>query len=136
MQKLYFKPGENYFTLHFTSLNYENPGQSWYAYKLDGFDQDWIITQQPEAHYTNVPGGRYTFRFKVSTDAANWDVPEKKPGHPNCDSAVPPHLVSGIDCCYTCFHCLFALSPSRTETGRNAFAKKQIAIAGERKKQW
>lgn len=77
LRELYFKPGENYFTLQFTSLNYENPGQSWYAYKLDGFDQDWVITQQPEAHYTNVPGGRYTFRFKVSTDAANWEVPEE-----------------------------------------------------------
>lgn len=77
LEELYFEPGENYFTLQFTSLNYENPGQNWYAYQLEGFDHDWIVTQQPEAHYTNVPGGEYNFRFKVSTDPANWDVPEK-----------------------------------------------------------
>jgi len=33
-----------------------------YQYKLDGFDSDWIRTNQSEAHYTNLAPGDYTFR--------------------------------------------------------------------------
>jgi ligand-binding sensor domain-containing protein len=77
LQQLAFAASENYFTLSLTSLNYEHPGQSWYAYQLEGFDKDWVITRQPEAHYTNVPGGSYRFRYKASSDPNNWDVPEK-----------------------------------------------------------
>lgn len=77
LKQLAFASSENYFTLSFTSLNYEHPGQSWYAYQLEGFDKDWVVTRQPEAHYTNVPGGNYRFRFKSSSDPSNWNVPEK-----------------------------------------------------------
>jgi ligand-binding sensor domain-containing protein len=68
---------QNFFTLQLTAFNYYNPDQTWYAYKLDGFDNDWIYTKERMVNYTNVPGGRYTFRFKATADPNNWSTVEK-----------------------------------------------------------
>lgn len=77
LDRLRFHPDENTFTLELAALHYENPGQVWYAFKLDGFDKEWTYTQQYRAHYTRVPGGNYTFRYKATANPAGWDVPEK-----------------------------------------------------------
>jgi ligand-binding sensor domain-containing protein len=67
---------QNFFTIELTALHYENPLRTWYAFKLDGFDKNWIYTQERTVNYTNVPGGTYTFRYKASADRHNWNVPE------------------------------------------------------------
>lgn len=77
VKSIQLKYFENFFAIELTGLNYANPQQCWYAYKLDGFDKDWIYTQQSLINYTNVPGGGYTFRYKVSLDPTNWNVEEK-----------------------------------------------------------
>jgi hypothetical protein len=47
--------------LSFTALDYTNPKQNQYAYKLEGLDHDWIQTgNKHEAEYTHVPPGKYT----------------------------------------------------------------------------
>ncbi|RXK58767.1 hypothetical protein ESA94_15365 [Lacibacter luteus] len=76
-KSLHFHSNENFFTLELESLNYDNPGQAWYAYKLDGLEKEWHYTQDPKAVYTNVPGGSYTFRFKSTINANNWNTEEK-----------------------------------------------------------
>jgi ligand-binding sensor domain-containing protein len=68
---------ENYFTLNLVALNYFNPSQTWFAYKLDGLETNWHITQDPKAVYTNLAGGNYTFRYKASLSATDWSMPEK-----------------------------------------------------------
>lgn len=46
-----------------------------YAYRLKGFDDDWIISDQGrQATYTNIPYGRYTFQVKAGTAKNNWNV--------------------------------------------------------------
>jgi len=77
LPQIALRPDENFFSIELTAFNYENPEQTWYAYKLEGFDHDWTYTRDRNANYTNVPGGDYTFRFKASGDPSNWDVPEK-----------------------------------------------------------
>lgn len=72
-----FEAGENAFSLKLVALNYFNPSQTWYAYKLDGFDDNWHITQDHKVVYTNLPGGKYVFRYKASLSANDWNVPEK-----------------------------------------------------------
>jgi ligand-binding sensor domain-containing protein len=64
---------QRFFSLGLTALNFDNPYQTWYAYKLEGFDRDWTYTRDRVAKYTNVPGGDYIFRYKASTDPNNWD---------------------------------------------------------------
>lgn len=77
VRQLRFTEEQQTFTLEFVALHYENPGRIWYAYRLDGFDKDWVYTRDFQAHYTNVPGGNYTFRLKATTDPLKWNVPEK-----------------------------------------------------------
>lgn len=77
LKELELRWDQNFFTLGLGAVHYSNPDAVWYAYKLDGFDEDWIYTKGRLANYTNVPGGRYTFRYKATTDPNNWAVPEK-----------------------------------------------------------
>jgi ligand-binding sensor domain-containing protein len=74
---LKLRPGENFFTIMLEGLNYANPGNTWYAYKLDGLEKDWHYTQDPRAVYTSVPGGKYIFRYKAASSPGNWSMEEK-----------------------------------------------------------
>ncbi|HLP95246.1 MAG TPA: two-component regulator propeller domain-containing protein [Saprospiraceae bacterium] len=78
LQELYLPPGNNFFSIDMLAINYTNPLQTWYAYKMEPYDKNWIITQDRRANYTAVPGGRYVFRYKATNDLNNWNVPEKK----------------------------------------------------------
>lgn len=75
---LYLPPGKNFFSLNIVALNYANPRQTWYAYKMEPYDKDWVIGRNPVANYTNVPSGQYVFRYKATSDPNNWDSPEKQ----------------------------------------------------------
>jgi sensor histidine kinase YesM len=57
---------QNFISFGYTSINFENPNDSWYAYRLEGIDENWKYTQQRIAEYTNLPGGNYRFRLKSS----------------------------------------------------------------------
>jgi hypothetical protein len=60
------------------ALNYTNPSQTWFAYKLDGFDKDWHYSKDTKAVYTNVPGGDYVFMYKAATANDNWESMQAK----------------------------------------------------------
>lgn len=48
-----------------------------YAYKLTGFDDDWIFAEKrTEASYTNLNPGNYLFRVKARYDNGNWSDTE------------------------------------------------------------
>lgn len=78
LQQIKLQPNQNFFSFEFAGLNYLSPNQCWYAYKLEGFDRDWVITKERVVNYTNVPSGNYVFRLKTTLDPANWNVPEKR----------------------------------------------------------
>jgi len=64
--------GQN-FALSFVALNYTLPDQNRYAYRLDGFDRDWISAGgQNTAYYTNLDPGDYVFRVKASNNDGVW----------------------------------------------------------------
>jgi len=65
---------ENFFTFEFTAMDYTNPRKNQYAYKLEGFDADWVHAgNRSQANYTNVPPGAYTFRVKGSNSDGVWN---------------------------------------------------------------
>jgi PAS domain-containing protein len=68
-------PEDYVFAFEFSALNYRQPHKNRYAYKLEGFDRDWIYTgaRDRKAVYTNVPPGTYTFRVKGSNDDGLWN---------------------------------------------------------------
>ncbi|MCC6411094.1 MAG: histidine kinase [Saprospiraceae bacterium] len=77
LEELYLPPDQNYLSLEMTALNYQNPQQTWYAYRLDPYDKDWTYTQDRAASYTNLPTGHFVFRYKASTDPNRWEGAEK-----------------------------------------------------------
>lgn len=77
-ENIHLRYDENFFTIGFAAINYNDAGGTWYAYKLEGVDEDWQYTQNRFAGYTQLPGGNYTFRVKASTDRTQWNGEEKK----------------------------------------------------------
>lgn len=64
---------QNFISIEFAALDYIEPKRIMYAYKLDGFDEDWIITKdQRIANYTNLSPGEYVFRVKSTNSDGIW----------------------------------------------------------------
>jgi ligand-binding sensor domain-containing protein/two-component sensor histidine kinase len=70
---LIIQPGENIFNIEFAALNYNQPERNRYAYKLDGFNTDWVYTDLPSVSYTNLDGGEYRFRVKAANNDGVWN---------------------------------------------------------------
>jgi serine phosphatase RsbU (regulator of sigma subunit) len=62
------------FSFEYTALDYTNPAKNQYAYKLEGFDQDWIEAGTRRfGTYTNLDAGTYTLRIKGSNNSGVWN---------------------------------------------------------------
>ncbi len=63
------------FSFEFSALNFRQPDENSYAYKLVGFNDTWIETSSRDrkATYTNVPYGEYVFRVKASNNDGYWN---------------------------------------------------------------
>jgi signal transduction histidine kinase/ligand-binding sensor domain-containing protein/DNA-binding response OmpR family regulator len=68
------KYSDNSLSFEFASLHYSSPGKNRYAYKLDGFDKDWIHTDATRnlAQYTNLDPGNYRFFVKATNNDGVW----------------------------------------------------------------
>lgn len=66
MEAIRLSHAANYFSITFSSVNYLNPMQMAYEYKLEGYDADWCRAGSDRmADYTNVPPGNYTFHLRL-----------------------------------------------------------------------
>ncbi len=70
-----FSYQENVFTFDFSALCYVNPEKNKYAYRLEGFDKEWIYTDAKRhfATYTNLDPGTYMFQVKGSNHDFVWN---------------------------------------------------------------
>lgn len=60
-------------SFEFASLDYIAPDKKRYAYILEGFDKNWIISgYKNAATYDNLPSGKYVFRFKCLNSEGKW----------------------------------------------------------------
>jgi signal transduction histidine kinase/ligand-binding sensor domain-containing protein/DNA-binding response OmpR family regulator len=66
---------ETSFSLEFVSFNSINQEETQYAYKLEGFDKDWIYTSYDRRYvtYTNLMHGTYRFMVKASNSYGVWN---------------------------------------------------------------
>ena len=65
---------ENRLSFHYVGLYYQNPQLNQYAYKLDGYDNDWIPAgTQRMVTYTNLSPGNYTFHVKAANSDGVWN---------------------------------------------------------------
>ncbi|WP_031527355.1 hybrid sensor histidine kinase/response regulator [Dyadobacter crusticola] len=61
-------------SFEFSALNFTLPRKNRYAYKLEGFDKDWIYSNTTrKATYTNLDPGDYLFRVKASNNDGVWN---------------------------------------------------------------
>jgi signal transduction histidine kinase/ligand-binding sensor domain-containing protein/DNA-binding response OmpR family regulator len=68
---------QSVFSFEFALLNTSTPEKIRYAYKMDGFDEEWnFVGGQRKATYTNLSPGTYQMRVKATNDESNWKVPE------------------------------------------------------------
>ena len=65
---------KNNVSFSFASLDYYDPEKNRFEYKLEGFDNEWIRTQEKtHVDYNNLPPGEYTFRIKASNNDNYWN---------------------------------------------------------------
>jgi len=72
---LFFSYKDKSIMFEFVALEYNNPDNVRYKYKLEGFNDSWIETDANKryATYTRLPGGRYTFRVIASNGDGLWN---------------------------------------------------------------
>jgi diguanylate cyclase (GGDEF)-like protein len=73
-QPLVLTPETNSLAVEFSALDFTAPDRNRYAYRLDGFDRDWVETDATRrlAAYTNLPPGSYTLRLRGSNRDGVW----------------------------------------------------------------
>ncbi len=65
---------QNTFSFQFAALEYTASERNQYAYKLEGFQEDWVQNGTSNfASFTNVPPGEYTFRVKGANNDGVWN---------------------------------------------------------------
>lgn len=65
---------QSVFSFEFAALNYTLPSKNKYAYKLEGFDEDWnYIENRRMVTYTNLDPGKYIFRVKACNNDGLWN---------------------------------------------------------------
>ncbi|MCP4298336.1 MAG: hypothetical protein GY786_22340 [Proteobacteria bacterium] len=66
---------EKIFSFSFAALDYTRPKYNQYAYKLIGFDQEWIYSGvRNYASYTNLEPGAYLLRIKGANQDGVWNA--------------------------------------------------------------
>ncbi|MBL7764235.1 MAG: response regulator, partial [Chitinophagaceae bacterium] len=74
-KEITLKYKENIFSIEFAALGFSQSAKDKFAYKLEGFNKDWVITDgsQRRVSYTNLDPGSYTFRVKAANSDGIWN---------------------------------------------------------------
>ncbi|MBO9681849.1 MAG: hypothetical protein J7502_04120 [Flavisolibacter sp.] len=73
IDKLFLAYKQNSLFFRFRGIDFNNPQKITYAYKLEGWDKDWIYSKHlNEVRYSNLPHGRYVFKIKAANGAGSW----------------------------------------------------------------
>ena len=74
-----FSPSENQVTFYFGTVDYTPHLRTYYQYKLEGADKNWInIADQNSVRYNSLSPGKYTFKIRISNDNKNWQEGENE----------------------------------------------------------
>lgn len=66
---------DNFFSIGFSALDYNNPAKNKYAFMLENYDEEWKYRDANRriAEYTRVPPGSYVFRVIGSNNDGIWN---------------------------------------------------------------
>jgi serine phosphatase RsbU (regulator of sigma subunit)/ligand-binding sensor domain-containing protein len=68
---------QNDIAFQFSPVHYSRPERNLIAYKLEGFNNDWVYSKLRFASFTNLEPGEYTFRLKAANGDGIWSDEEK-----------------------------------------------------------
>ncbi|MDP4276266.1 MAG: ATP-binding protein [Bacteroidota bacterium] len=75
-KKLTLAYNQNFITLEFSALNFINPTQTYYRYKLEGLDNVWTELQATDGTgrvtYTGLRPGKYRLKVFAANNSKNW----------------------------------------------------------------
>ncbi len=67
---------QNFFGIQFSALNYVNPTQTYYRYRLEGLDESWREISTADGmgrvNYTNLSPGTYVFKVCATNNSRKW----------------------------------------------------------------
>lgn len=73
IRKLKLNHKQNFVSIEFAALDFVESKRILYTYKLEGFDQDWVMAgKQRIANYTNLAPGEYVFRVRSTNSDGIW----------------------------------------------------------------
>lgn len=74
MHKITIPASVNKFSVEFALLSYVNTLECKYAYKLEGYDEDWhyVDADLRQATFENIPSGSYKLRIKAADSFGRW----------------------------------------------------------------
>ncbi|WP_044220160.1 hybrid sensor histidine kinase/response regulator transcription factor [Chitinophaga pinensis] len=74
-KEIVLKHNENDFSLEFAALNFINTEKNKYAYRLDQFNDNWLIADGSTRRitYTNINPGTYTLQVKAANEDGFWN---------------------------------------------------------------
>ncbi|MGC3944725.1 MAG: two-component regulator propeller domain-containing protein [Chryseolinea sp.] len=73
-KEIYLNHDQLFFTIHYVGINFTSSYKNQYAYKLEGFDANWVnVGTQRFATFTNLDPGKYTFRVRASNNDGLWN---------------------------------------------------------------
>lgn len=74
---LILKPHENNLLINYLGISYKTLGQITYRYRLNGYANEWVLTKNISANFTNIPAGNYVFELQAINKDGIWS-PSKK----------------------------------------------------------
>jgi signal transduction histidine kinase len=74
-REINLKYNQNDLSFTFAALDYNNPAKNRYAYRMEGYQKNWIETGAADrtAAYTNLKPGKYVFRVKGTNNDGIWN---------------------------------------------------------------
>jgi hypothetical protein len=72
--KIVLEPGDNFFSIELALLDYVNPRDNGYAYKIKEIDKEWKYTTNNEIRFNQMPTGNYTIQIKGQGADGIWSM--------------------------------------------------------------
>lgn len=73
ISKLQLRYNQNVIDIDYTVMNLIKPAKNRSAYLLEGYDRNWIYTENNRASFTNLPAGKYRLLIKAANNDGIWN---------------------------------------------------------------
>ena len=74
--EIIMRPTDKLFNIEFSLLDFDSPKQHRYAYKIEGYNENWIFIEENHIQITHLPYGNYVIKIKGQNKGDNWSNKE------------------------------------------------------------